>query len=216
LTDTTKWLVAIPFAFIISLAIPGLVAGGLLWFTDCWAETVYVACSAGMWLVATAFVDLRHPRSDPDVANRLLPIGLVLSVPISVWDHVYGIASLLPSFMDLVGFMIAVVAILLGIWSRVSLGHEYSPRAGPAVHSDLVQSGPYQLIRHPMYLSAILWAVGWPLLIASLIGGLVALLFILPAILIRMRSEERELSRVHGDQYEEYRNKTWRLIPGIY
>jgi protein-S-isoprenylcysteine O-methyltransferase Ste14 len=67
-----------------------------------------------------------------------------------------------------------------------------------------------------MYLSAILWAFGWPLLVASLPGGLVALLFILPAILIRVRSEERELARIHGDQFEEYKKKTWRLIPGIY
>lgn len=216
LTNTTKWLIAVPFAFTISLAIPGLIARDFLWFTDSWAAVVYVACSAGMWLVATAFVDLRSPRSDPDLANRLIPVGLILSVPVSVWDHLYGIAPFLPSVMYWIGLMVGLSAVFLGVWSRMSLGHQYSPRPVQAVNSDLVQSGPYQLIRHPMYLSAILWAISWPLLISSLIGSSVTLLFILPAILARIRIEEQGLARIYGDQFEEYRKKTWRLVPGVF
>jgi protein-S-isoprenylcysteine O-methyltransferase Ste14 len=198
------------------MVIPALVTGRFLWFTDSWIEIMYVIYSGGMWLIATAFVDLRRPRGNPDFANKLMPIGLILSVPISVWDHVYWIASQLPFYINLLGVVLGIIAICLGILSRGSLGRAYSPRPIHTGHSELVQKGLYRLIRHPMYLAAILWAIGWPLLIASLIGSFMTLFFILPSILIRIRTEERELVRVYGEEYEEYRNKTWRLIPGIY
>jgi hypothetical protein len=93
MTNITKWFVAIPFAACVSLVIPALVAGNPLWFLDHWTDTLYVSLSAGMWLIATAFVDVKRPRGSPDLANLLIPLGLILSVPLSVWDRVFWIAS---------------------------------------------------------------------------------------------------------------------------
>jgi protein-S-isoprenylcysteine O-methyltransferase Ste14 len=215
-TNLTKWFVAVPFTLLVALVIPALVAGNPFWFGQHWTDTLYVIVSAGMWLVATAFVDLKRPRGSPDLANRLLPLGLILSVPLAVWDRTYWIASTLPVIVNLIGALISSVAVVLGVVSREYLGRSYSPRASHAGDALLVQDGPYRWIRHPLYLAALLWTVGWPLIIASLLGGLVPILIIVPAIRRRMIAEEDELLRVYGDEYAEYQKRTWRLLPCVY
>lgn len=216
LTNKSKWLIAVPFALLISVGIPGLIAGKLLWFTPRWNRLAYVAFTGGMWLAATAFVDVRRPRGDPDLANRLIPIGLILSVPLSVWDHLFGFAAELNSSIGFGGLTLSLAAILLGMASRSTLGQAYSPRAGHAGPSELIRRGPYRWIRHPMYLAAILWSLGWPLLIASPLGSALSLIFLLPSIHLRIQSEERVLEKSFGPEFEEYKGKTWRLIPYVY
>ena len=216
MTNLTKWFVAVPFTVFVAFVIPALVAGNPLWFRRHWTDTLYLALSAGMWLAATAFVDVKRPRGSPDLANRLLPLGLILSVPLAVWDRTYWLASSLPLIVNLIGALISSVAVVLGVVSREYLGRSYSPRASHASDALLVRDGPYRWIRHPLYLAALLWTVGWPLIIASLLGGLVPILIIVPAVRRRMIAEEDELLRVYGDEYAEYQERTWRLLPCVY
>lgn len=216
MTNVTKWFVAIPFAALVSLVIPALIAGDPRWFLGHWTDTLYVSLSAGMWLIATAFVDLSRPRGSPDLANLLLPLGLILSVPITVWDRVFWTAATLPFIINLFGMLTGLAAAVLGIESRRYLGRAYSPRADHSDGSSLVRDGPYRWIRHPIYLAAILWVAGWPLTIASFLGSLSALAFVLPAIYRRVQAEEDDLARTYGDEYEQYRQTTWRLIPYLY
>lgn len=216
MTNLTKWLVAVPFALVVALLIPALVAGNLLWFCRHWTDALYGILSAGMWLVATAFVDVKRPRGSRDLANRLLPLGLVLSVPLAVWDRTHWIAATLPFTVSLIGILIGLVAIVLGVATRAALGRSYSPRPGHSGRGALVQDGPYRWIRHPLYLAALLWIVGWPLIISSFLGSLIPLILIAPAIWKRIIAEEEELLRVYGDEYAQYLARTWRLLPWVY
>jgi protein-S-isoprenylcysteine O-methyltransferase Ste14 len=215
-TNQTKWFIAVPFSLIVSIAIPALISGEILWFIGRWAEMLYVFLTFSMWVIATAFVDLDQSRSTPDLANRLVPIGLILSVPISVWDRTNWIASSLPNFVGFFGAIISILAIFIGLISRQSLGRSYSPRPSHPSGSFLIQGGPYQWIRHPLYLAALLWVFGWPLIISSFLGVIIGLCFVLPAIYKRMVFEEADLYRIYGEEYAEYQAKTWRLVPYIY
>jgi protein-S-isoprenylcysteine O-methyltransferase Ste14 len=93
----------------------------------------------------------------------------------------------------------------LWIVARWQLGRSFSVRARAR---ELVSSGLYARIRHPIYLfgglawtGALLILLGWRGLV---IGGIVALVEIW-----RARREERVLAQAFGAQYEEYRRKTW-------
>jgi len=93
----------------------------------------------------------------------------------------------------------------LWIVARWQLGRSFSVRARAR---ELVSSGLYARIRHPIYLfgglawtGALLILLGWRGLI---VGGIVALVEIW-----RARREERVLAQAFGAQYEEYRRKTW-------
>ena len=216
MTNLTKWFVALPFTVVVTLVGPTIVACDPFWFIQKWSDTLFVILSAGMWLIATAFVDVDRPRGTPDLANKLIPLGLIISVPIAVWDRKYWIASTMPEMVRVIGVLISVLAVFLGLVSRRYLGRSYSPRISHASNGMLVQAGPYRLIRHPLYSAALLWIAGWPLIIASFLGMIITIFLVVPAIIKRMIAEEEELLRTYGDEYTNYQKNTWRLFPYIY
>jgi protein-S-isoprenylcysteine O-methyltransferase Ste14 len=78
-----------------------------------------------------------------------------------------------------------------------------------------VTDGIYGIIRHPSYLGMIVNMLGWALVFRSTLGVLLVALTV--AILIgRIRSEETLLRSQFGPEYDAYRARTWRLIPGLY
>ena len=78
----------------------------------------------------------------------------------------------------------------------------------------LVTSGPYRLVRHPLYLAEQIAAIGCAMQFWS-IGAVILLLVQFGFQLRRMANEERVLER-HFPEYTRYRQTTARLIPGIY
>ena len=73
----------------------------------------------------------------------------------------------------------------------------------------------YGIIRHPSYLGLIVLGFGWALAFRSGVGLVLAALMI-PTVLARIRSEERLLHEQFGAEYDAYRSRTARLIPGLY
>lgn len=67
-----------------------------------------------------------------------------------------------------------------------------------------------------MYTAAILWSLGWPLIICSLLGAFIVIAFTVPALKKRMLHEEDTLLAIYGEEYEDYRRQTWRLVPYLY
>jgi len=76
-------------------------------------------------------------------------------------------------------------------------------------------SGIYGVVRHPIYLSELLWPLGLALIFRSLYGAALTPLWWL-ALLIHALSEEAELERALGSEYLEYRKKVrGRIFPGL-
>jgi len=63
---------------------------------------------------------------------------------------------------------------------------------------------------------ALLWSIGWPLLISSVLGSIFTMILILPGVYNRMDAEENELLRNYGEEYLSNRERTWRLLPFLY
>lgn len=86
------------------------------------------------------------------------------------------------------------------------------PDVMPGAH--LVKSGPYRLIRHPMYAALLLVFI--PLAFTSTSGIRFAVLFILTFnLMVKIRYEERRLQHSFSG-YSEYSAGTWRLLPYVY
>jgi len=75
--------------------------------------------------------------------------------------------------------------------------------------------GLYCVVRNPSYLGLLINSAGWGLAFRSGVGLLLAALLLLPLI-ARMHAEEKLLGAHFGAEYEAYRARTWRLLPGIY
>jgi len=95
------------------------------------------------------------------------------------------------------------------------LGRRFSGLVAIQPGHSLVTSGVYGIIRHPSYLGLLVNSLGWALAFRSGVGILLTALLI-PPLLARLHAEERLLRTQFGDEYDAYRSRTSRLIPGVY
>jgi protein-S-isoprenylcysteine O-methyltransferase Ste14 len=211
-----KWLIAIPFIAVYSLGLSWLVAGRLWWFVGDWAETVFVLAVVGMWLGGTAFYQPGRGQRGASLTRGLISIGLILLVPVAVYDRTHGPAASSPAFWTWLGLALCAGAAPVGILAWRTLGRFYVPDPEVLPEQRLITDGIYRHLRHPMYTAALLWVVGFPLVIRSGWGTLVGILFIGPAIWLRIREEEAMLLEAFGDEYRRYQACTWRLVPLLF
>jgi protein-S-isoprenylcysteine O-methyltransferase Ste14 len=114
---------------------------------------------------------------------------------------------------------LGVAFFLSGYWIRTiaarKLNKQFSYLVTIQEHHQLITSGIYSLIRHPVYLGTILAVIGMFFVFSTWFGF--AFVFVYSAILIhRMSLEEKLLFKYFGSVYEEYVLKSFRLIPHIY
>jgi protein-S-isoprenylcysteine O-methyltransferase Ste14 len=103
----------------------------------------------------------------------------------------------------------------LRIWPVFVLGRRFSGLVAIQRGHTLVTGGIYGVIRNPSYLGFLIGSLGWALAFRSILGVLLTALLI-PPLLARINAEERLLRSHFGDEYDAYRSRTWRLLPGIY
>jgi protein-S-isoprenylcysteine O-methyltransferase Ste14 len=114
-----------------------------------------------------------------------------------------------------VGFVLFVVGGSLRLWPVFVLGRRFSGLVAIQKDHTLVTTGIYRHIRNPSYLGLLISSLGWALTFRAGVGILIVALLLIP-LLARIRSEERLLASQFGAEYESYRARTWRLLPGIY
>ena len=105
----------------------------------------------------------------------------------------------------------ALIFILKGL---IDLGKNLTPLPYPIENGELVQTGIYGIVRHPLYSGLILAALGWTIFQMS-ISHLIATAILLIFFDIKARREETWLLEKYPD-YSDYRQRVKKLIPGIY
>jgi protein-S-isoprenylcysteine O-methyltransferase Ste14 len=103
----------------------------------------------------------------------------------------------------------------LRLWPVFVLGRRFSGLVAIQPGHTLVTGGIYGVIRNPSYLGLLASSLGWALAFRSVAGVVLAALMI-PPLVARMRAEEALLQAQFGAEYEAYRARTWRLVPGVY
>jgi protein-S-isoprenylcysteine O-methyltransferase Ste14 len=113
------------------------------------------------------------------------------------------------------GIALFVAGSVARLWPVFVLGHRFSGLVAIQKGHTLVTTGVYRHIRNPSYLGLLVGSLGWALVFRSLVGAVIVALMLIPLI-ARMRAEERLLASQFGAEYENYRARSWRLLPGIY
>ncbi len=125
------------------------------------------------------------------------------------WSGTYAVVALA------VGGGLFALGLGLLAWAGLRLGASLTPFPAPRTDQTVKTTGPYALVRHPMYGGGILIALGWSIIFATVLG--LALTLVLAVFLdLKARREEAWLSeRLEG--YTAYRERTPRkLVPFIY
>jgi protein-S-isoprenylcysteine O-methyltransferase Ste14 len=114
-----------------------------------------------------------------------------------------------------IGVVLFTAGSALRLWPVFVLGHRFSGLVAIQPGHTLVTHGVYGVIRHPSYLGLLIGTLGWGLAFRSGVGVLLTALMI-PPLLARIGAEERLLRTEFGAEYDAYRARTSRLIPGLY
>ncbi|MFX1506615.1 MAG: methyltransferase family protein [Promethearchaeota archaeon] len=216
----------LPIVFIIMGALIFILANDFLWLEGWFFLIIFFAYILIYFLYSLIkdpeVLMKRGKYTTDDPATTFLPDRTFMILAVVVFgfvflfpgfDHASNISPL-PWFIELLGFFGLVIA-LIGI-TYVNKVNRYASK-GLVIHKDheLITTGPYQYIRHPMYMIFIIFTCCLPLALGSFIAFLASLLF--PILLIyRIRIEEKMLMD-HLPGYKEYMERVqYRLIPKIY
>jgi protein-S-isoprenylcysteine O-methyltransferase Ste14 len=112
------------------------------------------------------------------------------------------------------GALIAVLGFAITVWARVHLGRNWSGTVTVKQDHELVRSGPYAWVRHPIYTGLLLALIGSALARAEW-RGVLAVLIAFAALWRKLRLEERWMSETFGAAYEDYRRDVKALVPGL-
>jgi len=112
---------------------------------------------------------------------------------------------------------VALVAIGLGLagWARFHLGRFWSGRVTLKEDHAIIRTGPYRIVRHPIY-TGLVMAIAGTGLAQSTVAALAGLVLIVIGLIIKIRQEEQLLTDHFGAAYEAYRTDVRALIPYVW
>jgi protein-S-isoprenylcysteine O-methyltransferase Ste14 len=111
-----------------------------------------------------------------------------------------------------VGIALTWVGVAIAIWARYCIGEYWSARVTLKEGHQLIRSGPYAFVRHPIYTGMLLGCMGAALVVGEW-RGVLAVVLLLTAHSRKALREEGMLTKEFGDEYASYRQSTGFLFP---
>lgn len=111
------------------------------------------------------------------------------------------------------GDLLVFVGLIVSIWARITLGGNWSARVALKENHELIERGPYRVVRHPIYSGLLTMILGTAVL-AGRTGGFLVLIFCICGFWVKLRREEALLAR-HFPEYSEYMRRTTALVPFV-
>jgi len=177
-----------------------------------------------VYLVSEILLTLtRRSRSKAGTKHDRSTLGIIwLVIAISIIAGVFVAqnfrAAALPHgrMFASAGVVLFVAGLILRWWAIITLGRFFTVDVTIEQDHELVERGPFRIVRHPSYTGVLLAFVGLALPLRNWAALLVILLPIGAAFIHRMNVEEDALSHALGPRYAEYMKRTKRLVPFVY
>ena len=177
----------------------------------CWIAWVLI------W-IGTAFIfrpDSRDPSPRGETQSRRNWLRLLLAVFLIVALRTYHPGSTtLDAGIEWLGVAVCAAGIGIATRARVCLGRNRGIPMTVRARPKLVRSGPYRVVRHPIYSGLLLAAIGSALVTGP--GWLVVVIGAGAYFVVSLRVEETDMAAAFPEQYSEYAGHTKRLIPYVY
>ena len=198
------------------------------WSIHYWQAWVYLSIFTGASLLITLYLMKKDPallkrrmRGGPTAEKRstqklimfCTSIGFIALLVVPALDHRFR-WSAVPLSVVIVGDVLVAIGFYL-IFLVYKENTFTSATIEVAAEQKVISTGPYSIVRHPMYASALLYLIGTPVALGSF-WGLLALIAMMPFLIWRLYDEESFLAgNLSG--YTEYQNKVrYRLVPLIW
>lgn len=123
------------------------------------------------------------------------------------YEHVFSNNSLT--------IIIQLLSVGLMIWARITLGVRSFHAAANTTKGELITTGPFRWVRHPIYASIIIFFMA-SLISFPYLKTIIGVILIFVGLLTRMLLEEKSLKKIYKEEYEIYSKHTKRIIPFIF
>jgi protein-S-isoprenylcysteine O-methyltransferase Ste14 len=117
--------------------------------------------------------------------------------------------------LELAGLLITALGVAFAIWARAHLGANWSAAVSIRADHELIHTGPYRRIRHPIYTGMIMASAGTALVLGQ-VRGLIAVAIFLTAFYLKARKEERWLAQEFGDKFKAHTRYTGMFLPKFF
>jgi protein-S-isoprenylcysteine O-methyltransferase Ste14 len=187
-------------------------------------DTVWVVWLVS-WLMASAWAEraVKRPAVSSEIVYRVLTIaGALLLFGVNVRSGrgaVYRAWPVLSAVLwqssrsanwALCGVMVAGVA--FAWWARLHIGRLWSSSVGRKADHHVVDTGPYRLVRHPIY-SGVLLSIYVTGVMRGTVAAVLGMAVITAGFYVKARLEERFLRQELGSAYDDYARRVGMLIP---
>src|SRR5215469_14810625 len=179
--------------------------------------------AAAGWVVfsiywSTAAKNSAQAQSSESDGSRGIHVFLTSTGQLLLFIQVPGLGrSFIPHSLQWAVFGLALEAasIALAVWARRHLSHNWSAKIEIKVDHELVRTGPYRVLRHPIYTAVLGMCLGTTL-VDGHVHALIGIALVIVAYWRKIRMEETKLREAFGPQYDDYRRATWGFIPALF
>jgi protein-S-isoprenylcysteine O-methyltransferase Ste14 len=171
------------------------------------------------WLIAARRVKAaRTSESAVYRVLRLVLLTITFTLLFAKWIAVRFLGrTFLPRAQPLayIGLIAALAGLAIAVWARVSLGQYWSDKIVLKVDHQLVRSGPYARMRHPIY-SGVLLGVAGSALVVDEWRAVLAFLLLLTNYMVKAKREDKILAGAFAQDFIEHRRRAGFLLPRLH
>lgn len=208
-----------PAAILTLVLLFGAVTALIVWMHP----ALHMLVSGAVWLVffiywAVAATKAAPTKSAESSASRAVHTRLLYGSMLLLFAPVPGLRLRFLPLTNVVvgtGLAIQLLSLALALWARRHLGRNWGAALRVAVGQELVRSGPYRKVRHPIY-TAMMGLYAGTALVSGELRALLAFVIVVAAYARKISLEERTLGEFFGPDYQTYRRDTWALLPGLF
>lgn len=113
-----------------------------------------------------------------------------------------------------IGLSVQAAFFGLAVWARRHLGRNWSAEVRVAEGHELVTTGPYRMVRHPIYTAMLGMFIGTAI-VSGRLHALIGVALLGAAYVRKIRLEEERMSEEFGAAYGEYRRTSWAIVPWV-
>jgi protein-S-isoprenylcysteine O-methyltransferase len=181
---------------------------------------LYIWITYATWIVVVIYLTITAIRVKPDTKPHYgQSLGLMFAIiaafllPTLTIFRFVNFAPLSPTF-SVIGIIFTIIGLAFLVWARRTLGKNWSQTVAAKEDHELITSGPYRYVRHPMYTGGLIATIGS----AVTAGGAFVFLLILlaPLFIWRTGAEDKLMTAQFPDQYPKYMKRTKKLLPFIW
>lgn len=174
---------------------------------------------AAYWLISALKVKRTKAREkSADRLATLVVVALAYELLFGKWLRIGVLQQrFIPqeTWIDWAGIALSWLGTALAIWARHCIGEYWSARVTLKEDHQLIRSGPYARVRHPIYTGMLVGTIGTALVVGEW-RGVLAVVLLLAGHWRKALREESLLTREFGEEYAAYRRSTGFLLPRLW